>query len=314
MADLRIVFMGTPDFAVPALRTLYEAGYPIAGVVTAPDKPAGRGQKLRESPVKQFARKHGLRVLQPENLKAPDFQEELKALKPELQVVVAFRKLPEAVWALPTFGTFNLHASLLPDYRGAAPIHWALINGEEVTGVTTFYLSHSIDTGAIIQQQQVPIARDDSAGTLHDKLMHAGANLTKTTVDAIAGGTAQTFAQPSGDPAKTAPKINKSTCRIDWNAPLSDLYNFIRGLSPYPAAWTYFGEHQLKIFWAEPLESRHEYPIGLLMPVGKDQLWVAVKGGYLRLERLQLAGRQRMTAAEFRNGFTIPENLILDCR
>lgn len=312
MADLRLVFMGTPDFAVPALRNLYEAGYTVAGVVTAPDKPAGRGRLLRESPVKQFARQAGITVLQPPNLKDPAFQQQLAELSPDLQVVVAFRKLPEAVWALPPYGTFNLHASLLPDYRGAAPINWALINGERQTGVTTFFLSHEIDTGAILQQKHVPIATDDSAGTLHDKLMMAGADLTKTTVDAIAGWTAQPRKQEPGQAGKTAPKITKATCRINWEWPATYLYNFIRGLSPYPAAWTMFGNDQLKVFWAEPKMQEHDHPKGMLFPTGKDQLWVAVEGGFMQLEQLQLAGRQRMSVAEFRNGFTITENCILD--
>lgn len=312
MPHLRLVFMGTPDFAVPALRKLYNEGYAISGVVTAPDKPAGRGKQLKESAVKKFAREKGLTILQPHNLKDPSFQEELADLKPDLQVIVAFRKLPEAVWKIPPYGTFNLHASLLPDYRGAAPINWALINGETETGVTTFFLNNEIDTGTIIQQARVPIDQHDSAGSLHDKLMETGAHLTKTTVEAIENGIAQPYNQPVSREAKKAPKITKDTCRINWEWPLIDLYNFIRGLSPYPTAWTFFGDQQLKVFWAEPEEVEHNYAYGELLPRGKDQLLVAAKGGYLKLEEVQIQGGKRLSAAEFRNGFSIPDGTALD--
>ena len=312
MPDLRLVFMGTPDFAVPALRKLYDEGHIISGVVTAPDKPAGRGKQLKESAVKQFAREKGLTILQPHNLKDPSFQEGLADLKPDLQVIVAFRKLPEAVWKMPPYGTFNLHASLLPDYRGAAPINWALINGETETGVTTFFLNNDIDTGTIIRQVRVPIDQHDSAGSLHDKLMEAGSHLTKTTVEAIENGTAQPYKQPVPPEAKKAPKITKETCRINWEWPLGDLYNFIRGLSPYPTAWTFFRDQQLKVFWAEPEEAEHNHAFGQLLPIGKDQLFVAVKGGYLKLEEIQIEGGKRLSAAEFRNGFSIPEGTVLD--
>ncbi len=312
MQDLRLVFMGTPDFAVPALRKLYEAGYTISGVVTAPDKPAGRGKQLKESAVKKFAREKGLTILQPHNLKDPSFQDDLSDLKPDLQVIVAFRKLPEAVWKIPPYGTFNLHASLLPDYRGAAPINWALINGENETGVTTFFLNNEIDTGTIIRQERVPISEYDSAGTLHDKLMDVGAHITKQTVDAIGNGTAKSYKQAPNAQPRMAPKITKDNCRINWEWPLEDLYNFVRGLSPYPTAWTFFRDQQLKVFWAEPEALSHNLPSGQLHPRGKGQLLVAVKGGYLKLEEVQIEGGKRLSASEFRNGFSIPEGMLLD--
>lgn len=305
--QLRLVFMGTPDFAVPSLKQLHESGYLIAAVVTAPDKPAGRGQKLKESAVKKYARSQGFPILQPDNLKDPGSQQALADLQPDLQVVVAFRKLPQAVWQLPPHGTFNLHASLLPDYRGAAPIHWALINGEPQTGVTTFFMNDRIDAGTLIQQEAVTIAEDETAGSLHDKLMERGADLVKQTVDAVAGGTATPQPQPEVTAPKRAPKINKETCQINWAWPLRDSYNFIRGLSPYPGAYTYFQGQQLKIFWAEPQAEAHDYPAGRIFTNHRDQLSVAVPGGYLFLKQLQIAGRQRMTVAEFLNGFTIPE-------
>lgn len=305
---LKIVFMGTPEFAVPSLKHLYEAGYRIAGVVTAPDKPAGRGKKLKKPEVKLFAEAKGLTILQPENLKASDFQEQLKALAPDLQVVVAFRKLPKGVWDLPAFGTFNLHASLLPDYRGAAPINWAIINGEQQTGLTTFFINDRIDEGTIIQQKPVPIAEDDTAGTLHDHLMEAGANLVKETVDVIANGEAKPKPQPEVANPKKAPKINKDTCQINWHWPLNDLYNFIRGLSPFPGAWTTFQGKQLKIFWAELIPEAHSYETGYVFTNQKNWMQVAVEGGFLSLKKLQLAGRQRMTVEEFLNGFMVPES------
>ena len=305
--QLRLVFMGTPDFAVPSLQRLHESGYVIAGVVTAPDKPAGRGQKLKESAVKQYARSQGFPILQPNNLKDPGFQHALAALEPDLQVVVAFRKLPQAVWQLPPYGTFNLHASLLPDYRGAAPIHWALINGERQTGVTTFFMNNRIDAGTLIQQERVPIAEDETAGSLHDKLMEQGADLVKQTVDAIADGTAVPQPQPEVSAPKQAPKIDKETCQINWAWPLRDIYNFIRGLSPYPGAYTAFQGQQLKIFGAEPQYEENHYSAGRILTNRRNQLSVAVLGGYLHLKQMQLAGRQRMSVEEFLNGFTVPE-------
>ena len=257
--------------------------------------------------MKQYARSQGFRILQPNNLKDPGFQEALAALEPDLQVVVAFRKLPQAVWQLPPYGTFNLHASLLPDYRGAAPIHWALINGERQTGVTTFFMNNRIDAGTLIQQERVPIAEDETAGSLHDKLMEQGADLVKQTVDAIADGTAVPQPQPEVSAPKQAPKIDKETCQINWAWPLRDIYNFIRGLSPYPGAYTAFQGQQLKIFWAEPQYEEHHYSAGRILTNRRNQLRVAVLGGYLYLKQLQIAGRQRMSVEEFLNGFTIPE-------
>ncbi|MFN3316928.1 MAG: methionyl-tRNA formyltransferase, partial [Raineya sp.] len=233
---MRIIFMGTPEFAVPSLQVLVENGYNIVGVVTAPDKPAGRGKQMQVSEVKQYALSQNLPILQPEKLKSPDFLAELQALKADLQVVVAFRMLPEVVWAMPPIGTFNLHASLLPKYRGAAPINWAIINGETETGVTTFFLQHEIDTGNIIFQEKEPISPTDTAGSLYQRLMHKGAKLVLKTVQTIEKGDVQTF--PQVGEITHAPKIFRETCQIDWNKTSTEIYNFVRGLAPYPAAWT----------------------------------------------------------------------------
>ena len=237
--DLRIVYMGTPDFAVEALRCLVEGGYNVVGVITMPDKPAGRGHKLQQSPVKQYALAHGLPLLQPEKLKDEAFLEQLRAWQADLQIVVAFRMLPEVVWAMPRLGTFNLHASLLPQYRGAAPINWAVINGDTETGVTTFFLKHEIDTGEVIRQERVAIADTDDAGTVHDRLMLLGGRVVTETVDAILNGTATSIPQEqmaASEPLRPAPKIFKDTCRIDWSRSVKEVYDFVRGLSPYPAA------------------------------------------------------------------------------
>ena len=309
--ELRIVFMGTPDFAVESLRCLVEGGYNVVGVVTMPDKAVGRHQSERTaSPVKQYAAAQGLPVLQPEKLKDPAFLDELRALRADLQIVVAFRMLPEAVWAMPRLGTFNLHASLLPQYRGAAPINWAVINGETETGVTTFFLRHAIDTGDIIRQVRTPIADTDTAGDVHDRLMHIGGRLVVETVDSILDGTATAVPQSSVDaPAELqpAPKIFKDTCRIDWHLPLKRIYDFVRGLSPYPAAWTELvdidGKHQvLKVYETEMRPVVHTDAAGTLRTDGKTYLEVAVEGGYLRLLSLQLAGKKRMPVSAFLNG------------
>ena len=239
--DLRIVYMGTPDFAVEPLRCLVEGGYNVVGVITMPDKPAGRGHKLQQSPVKQYALAHGLPLLQPEKLKDETFLAQLRTWQADLQIVVAFRMLPEVVWAMPRLGTFNLHASLLPQYRGAAPINWAVINGDTETGVTTFFLKHEIDTGEVIRQERVAIADTDDAGTVHDRLMLLGGRVVTETVDAILDGTATSIPQEqmaASGPLRPAPKIFKDTCRIDWSRPVKEVYDFVRGLSPYPAAWT----------------------------------------------------------------------------
>ncbi len=305
--------MGTPDFAVETLDSLVRGGYNVVGVVTMPDKPVGRHQtELSASPVKQYAAEHGLPVLQPAKLKAPDFLEQLRALQADLQIVVAFRMLPEAVWAMPRLGTFNLHAALLPQYRGAAPINWAVINGDRETGITTFFLDKDIDTGAVIQRVPVPILDTDNAGDVHDKLMHLGAKLVCETVDNILAGTVRPIPQSelaTDEPLRPAPKIFKETCRIDWSLGVKRVYDFVRGLSPYPAAWTeleHGGKNSvLKIYRAakEPAGDAALPPVGTVLSDGKTWLKVALSDGYLRLETLQLAGKKRMDAADFLRGF-----------
>ncbi len=320
--DLRIVYMGTPEFAVESLRCLVEGGYNIVGVITMPDKPVGRhGSVLQPSPVKQYAVEHGLKVLQPERLKDEAFVEELRALQADLQIVVAFRMLPEIVWNMPPMGTFNLHASLLPQYRGAAPINWAVINGDVETGITTFFLKHEIDTGEIIQQVRVPIADTDNVGIVHDKLMKLGGKLVLETVDNILTGNVHSIPQEQllqGDEAlRPAPKIFKDTCRIDWNQPLKRIYDFIRGLSPYPAAWSELKQADgtktiMKIYDTEKLFLEHSYPIGTICSDGKTYFKVAVKDGYLSLKELQLAGKKRLRIEEFLRGYKINTPLTVE--
>lgn len=310
--DLRIVYMGTPDFAVASLRALVEGGYNVVGVITMPDKPMGRhGSVLQASAVKQYALSVGLPVLQPEKLKAEEFLDALRAWQADLQIVVAFRMLPEVVWNMPRLGTFNLHASLLPQYRGAAPINWAIINGEQETGVTTFFLTHEIDTGKIILQRRLPIAETDDLGKVHDELMTLGAGLVTETVDLILAGKAEAIPQDQfmrdAEELRPAPKIFKDTCRIDWHLPLKRIYDFVRGLSPYPAAWTELvdidGKHQvLKVYETEMRPAVHTDAAGTLRTDGKTYLEVAVEGGYLRLLSLQLAGKKRMPVSAFLNG------------
>ena len=310
--DLRIVYMGTPDFAVASLRALVEGGYNVVGVITMPDKPMGRhGSVLQASAVKQYALSVGLPVLQPEKLKAEEFLDALRAWQADLQIVVAFRMLPEVVWNMPRLGTFNLHASLLPQYRGAAPINWAIINGEQETGVTTFFLTHEIDTGKIILQRRLPIAETDDVGKVHDELMTLGAGLVTETVDLILAGKAEAIPQDQfmrdAEELRSAPKIFKDTCRIDWHLPLKRIYDFVRGLSPYPAAWTELvdidGKHQvLKVYETEMRPAVHTDAAGTLRTDGKTYLEVAVEGGYLRLLSLQLAGKKRMPVSAFLNG------------
>jgi methionyl-tRNA formyltransferase len=302
--DLRIIFMGTPDFAVPTLQALVESGYPVVAVITAPDKPAGRGLKLVQSPVKEYALSRQIPVLQPTNLKDEAFLEELRSYRANLQVVVAFRMLPEAVWGMPAKGTFNIHASLLPQYRGAAPINWALINGEKESGVTTFFLQHQIDTGDIILQKTVAITEDDNFGTLYEKLRHAGAALALQTVEAIAAGTVTTQPQPMSQELKAAPKIFKETCEINWQQPAEQVRNFIRGLSPYPAAWTTLEGKVLKVFGADlvPTDSPDAGP-GTFWSDNKTYLHFATAAGTLSLTDLQLEGKKRMTIAEFLRGY-----------
>jgi methionyl-tRNA formyltransferase len=296
--------MGTPDFAVPSLQTLVENGFNVVAVVTAPDKPAGRGLKLAQSPVKEYALSQNIPVLQPPNLKAGEFLEELRSYQANLQIIVAFRMLPEAVWSMPAKGTFNIHASLLPQYRGAAPINWALINGEKVTGVTSFFLQQQIDTGDIILQDQVAINDQDNFGTLYEKLKHAGAALALKTVRAIAAGTVTTQPQPHSGELRPAPKIFKETCQINWNQPAAQVRNFIRGLSPYPTAWTTLEGKVLKVFAAELMEEQAtDLEPGSFRTDHKTYLHLATAAGTLSLTDLQLEGKKRMTIEEFLRGY-----------
>lgn len=310
--ELRIVYMGTPDFAVESLRALVEGGYNVVGVITMPDKPIGRhGSVLQGSPVKEYALSQNLPVLQPEKLKDETFIAELRALNADLQIVVAFRMLPEVVWNMPRFGTFNLHASLLPQYRGAAPINWAVINGDTETGVTTFFLTHEIDTGKIICQKHLPIADTDNVGDVHDALMKIGGGLVTETVDLLLEGKVdavpqEAFMKDVGE-LRPAPKIFKDTCRIDWNQPLKKIYDFVRGLSPYPAAWTELvasdGSRQaLKIYKTEKHPASHTHAIGSIHTDAKTYIDIAVEDGYLRLLNLQLAGKKRLDVKDFLNG------------
>lgn len=302
---MKIVFMGTPDFAVASLNALFENGYDIAGVVTAADKPAGRGQKLQESAVKKYAVEKGLKVLQPLKLKDPEFIEELRSLHADLQVVVAFRMLPEIVWDMPAKGTINLHASLLPNYRGAAPINHAIINGETESGVTTFFLKHEIDTGNVIFSGKVAIAEDDSAGDLHDHLMEAGAGLLVKTVKAIADGDYKEQPQTASDELKHAPKIFKEFCKVDWNQPVKSIYNLIRGLSPYPTAFTELNDKTIKIFKAKYEETAADVAPGNYVTDGKTFLKFAAADGYISLLDLQYEGKKRMMVDEFLRGMRL---------
>ncbi|MCF8335624.1 MAG: methionyl-tRNA formyltransferase [Bacteroidales bacterium] len=306
----RIVFMGTPDFAVESLRTLVENNYNVVGVVTNPDKPAGRGQQIRESPVKKYAKEQNLPILQPVDLSDKDFIQRLKALQPALQVVVAFKILPPEVFNIPEYGTFNLHASLLPDYRGAAPINHVIINGEQKTGVTTFFLDDKVDTGKIIMKKETEIAQDETAGTLHDKLMFLGADLVRETVEAIQEDNYQTVPQDelikNRKSLKKAPKIFKDDCRIKWDKTSYEIYNFIRGLTPYPGAQTVFTNSKqlsLKIFMASPEKKEHNYACGTVFSDHKSFIKVATSDGFIRLEQIQQSGKKRMDVKEFLKGF-----------
>lgn len=309
--DLRIVFMGTPDFAVAGLDMLVTAGFAIAGVVTAPDRPAGRGRKLKASAVKEYALNKGLTILQPTNLKDIDFLKELEALNANLQIVVAFRMLPKVVWQMPEYGTFNLHASLLPQYRGAAPINWAIINGETKTGVTTFFIDEKIDTGEIILQEETEISTTVSAGDLHDELMNLGAKLILKTVEKIKVGAVALKKQPEYEDLKSAYKIHRETCKIDWSKPLIEIYNHIRGLSPYPTAWTTLyndkDELQLKIFETEIEVEEHVHNLGNVIST-KKTIKIALKGGYLNLLEIQLPGKRKMKTHEVLNGLQLSKN------
>lgn len=305
--DLKIVFMGTPEFAVASLDALVQAGCTIVGVVTAPDKPAGRGMKLQESAVKKYAVEKGLHVLQPEKLRNPQFLEELKSLGADLQVVVAFRMLPEVVWNMPPMGTINVHGSLLPHYRGAAPINWAIINGEPETGVTTFKLKHEIDTGDVLLQEHIPIGENETAGELHDRMKEVGAALLVRTVQGLAEGSLTEMPQVSmvGNEAsiKHAPKIFTETSRIDWSQPTDQIHNLIRGLSPYPAAFTQLHGKGLKVFRSEKEITSPAHAPGELVTDGKHYLKIAAADGYIHLKEVQLEGKKRMNIEDFLRGF-----------
>lgn len=306
MKDLRIVFMGTPEFAVASLDALVEAGCQVVAVVTAPDKPAGRGMKLMQSDVKKYAVEKGLPLLQPEKLKNPAFLDELKSYQADIQVVVAFRMLPELVWNMPPMGTINLHGSLLPQYRGAAPIHWAVINGEAQTGVTTFKLQHAIDTGDILLQESFPIGPDDSTGDVHDRMKLIGAKLLVKTIEGLAAGSIKeqaqaTFANPAD--LKHAPKLFTENCQINWNKPVQELHDFIRGLSPFPGALSKLDGKILKIYRSSLEKSTHPHSIGQLVTDGKLFLKFAAKDGYIHVLDLQLEGKKRMLVADFLRGY-----------
>lgn len=310
--DLRIVYMGTPEFAVESLKRLVEGGYNIVGVITMPDKPMGRhGSVLQPSQVKQYAVSQGLKVLQPEKLKNEEFVAELRSLNADLQIVVAFRMLPEVVWSMPRLGTFNLHASLLPQYRGAAPINWAVINGDTETGITTFFLKHEIDTGEIIDQVRVPIADTDNVEVVYERLMRLGGDLVLKTVDAILEGSVKTIPQEElaqvGE-LRPAPKIFKETCRIDWTIGVKRIYDFVRGLSPYPAAWTELYQEgtdpvMLKIFETEKLFCEHSLAPGTIVTDCKTYFKIASSDGYVNVLSLQLAGKKRMEINDFLRGY-----------
>ena len=308
--DLRIVFMGTPEFAVASLKRLVEEGYNIVAVVTTPDKPAGRGQRMHESDVKVAARELGLPILQPEKLRAPEFVQAMEELRPDLGIVIAFRMLPEVIWAMPRYGTFNLHASLLPQYRGAAPINWAIINGEKETGITTFLLNHEIDKGAIIGQRKMPILAEDNIGTMYDKLMTEGCDLVVETVEKIATQDFTPIEQMHIDEAtlKPAPKIFKEDCKIDWSWEGERIVNFVRGLSPYPAAWTPMylnGEEKgsAKIFEVRFSPDKGNGNVGEIISDGKEQIAVVCSDGLIEICSMQMAGKKRMSNKDLLLGF-----------
>lgn len=311
MEKLRIVFMGTPEFAVGILDTIIKNKYEIVGVITAADKPAGRGQKIKYSAVKEYALENQLPLLQPTNLKDEEFLAELKALNANLQIVVAFRMLPKAVWEMPKLGTFNLHASLLPNYRGAAPINWAIINGETKTGVTTFFIDDKIDTGAMILSSEIEISSEEHAGHLHDRLMVLGSETVLKTLALIENGPVETTIQKDHEHLKTAYKLNKENCKIDWNQSAQQIHNLIRGLSPYPGSWCYFKDKEqewnVKIDQAKIHFEKHHEPIGKVI-ASKKELKIAVKDGFIEILNLQFPGKKKMSTAELLNGITFSEN------
>ncbi len=318
---MRIVFMGTPDLAAHCLSTLIDSGYDVVGVVTAPDRPAGRGRKLKQSPVKQLAEKSAIPVLQPDNLKAPGFIEQLSALAPDLQVVVAFRMLPEVVWSLPPKGTFNMHASLLPDYRGAAPINWVLINGETETGVTTFMLDYKVDTGQILFRERLPIDAGETAGSLHEKIKDPAAGIIIKTIEAIEKGFAEPIPQSAfrseQDVLHKAPKIFREDCRIDWNKPGQQIVNMIRGLSPVPGAFCDIDDVErsitMKIYEASATICKHDLRPGTLLTDNKEYLHIATPDGVVTVQELQLSGKKAMKTRDLLRGFQFKSPVNYDC-
>ncbi|NMA74875.1 MAG: methionyl-tRNA formyltransferase [Bacteroidales bacterium] len=317
--DLRIVYMGTPKFAVAPLKRLVEEGYSVIGVITSPDRPAGRGYKVRPSAVKEYAVSQNLPLLQPVKLKDPDFLEQLKAWKADLQIVVAFRMLPEVVWAMPRLGTFNLHGSLLPQYRGAAPIHWAVINGEKETGVTTFFLDHDIDTGKIILQRKVPINETDNTGIIHDKLMELGADLVVDTVDAILSDSIDSIPQEhliEGE-LKKAPKLFRENCKVNWKQSVEQIYDQIRGLAPYPSAWSsmYIPKDEktvdVKIFSSKKIVEEHNHAPGSVLTDGKEFLWIAAPDGFISILEIQFPGKKRLNIEDLLRGYEITNDFYM---
>jgi methionyl-tRNA formyltransferase len=310
MEKLRIVFMGTPEFAVGILEAIIKNNYKVVGVITAADKPAGRGQKIKYSAVKEYALNHDLKLLQPTNLKDETFLTELKSLQANLHVVVAFRMLPEIIWHMPKYGTFNLHASLLPNYRGAAPINWAIINGETKTGVTTFFIDENIDTGAMILSKDIEIATDENAGSLHDKLMILGSRTVIETLSLIEKDNVETTLQKDNSEIKTAFKLNRENCKIDWNKSANEIYNLIRGLSPYPSAWCFLKDKEeeltIKIYEAKIIAENHSLKIGQII-TSKKEIKVAVKDGFIEIISLQLPGKKKMKSHELLNGVIFSE-------
>jgi len=303
---MRIVFMGTPEFAVPSLKILVESGYEVVGVITSVDKPAGRGRKLAQSAVKKYAVEQNLNILQPKNLKAPEFVETLRALKADLQIIVAFRMLPEVVWNMPPIGTFNLHGSLLPKYRGAAPINWAVINGEKETGVTTFFLKHAIDTGDVLMQEKLPIGEDETVGEVYARMMELGGEVVLKTVKMIEKGDYELKPQDASKATK-APKIYSETCKIDFNQPTETIHNFVRGLSPYPCAWTTLDDKKLKIYRSQKSIEKHSKGPGTFLTDDKKFMKIATADGYLDILELQLQGKKRMDVKAFLNGYSFFE-------
>jgi methionyl-tRNA formyltransferase len=314
MEKLRIVFMGTPEFAVGILDTIIQNNYTVVGVITAADKPAGRGQKIKYSAVKEYSLEHNLKLLQPSNLKEPSFLDELKELNANLQVIVAFRMLPEVVWNMPKYGTFNLHASLLPNYRGAAPINWAIINGETKTGVTTFFIDDKIDTGAMILSKENEITPNENAGELHDTLMNIGAKAVIETLQLIEVGNVTTTIQKEAENNKTAYKLNRENCKIDWTKSGTEIHNLIRGLSPYPTAWCIFKdrneEWSVKIYESILQEETHNHVIGTIIS-SKKEMKIAVKEGFIEVVSLQFPGKKKMNVKELLNGMTFSEEALV---